>query len=292
MMPRLDGLELRHRAARRPAHRRRAGAAAVRAGGQEAAIEGLDAGADDYLVKPFSAAELLARVRTSVQLSRMRGQHARWRAALIESLHEAFFLCGPDGAVLEINSAFADMLGYGPDGLPYPEPHPWWPDQESDPDAYEMAEEACRITREQRAGNFTVPVAHRDGRRLWMAGSFSEVTDQDNGRLVVGTLRDVTAEHYAIQRERALAALGQVLARASSMAGNPAGSARRAAPALARPPCRRRHLAGRDSAVRDRERLRRQLALAAPGGTGRAHQAARAAAADAESGGRRRRHGP
>ena len=34
----------------------------------------------------------------------------------------------------------------------------------------------------------------------------------------MGTLRDVTAEHYAIQRERALAALGQVLARASSMA--------------------------------------------------------------------------
>ena len=183
-----------------------------------AAIEGLDAGADDYLVKPFSAAELLARVRTSVQLSRMRGQHARWRAALIESLHEAFFLCGPDGAVLEINSAFADMLGYGQEGLPYPEPHPWWPNRESDPDAYEMAEEACRITRERRAGNFTVPVAHRDGRRLWMAGSFSEVTDQDNGRLVVGTPRDVTAEHYAIQRERALAALGQVLARASSMA--------------------------------------------------------------------------
>ena len=92
--------------------------------GEEAAIEGLDAGADDYLVKPFSAAELLARVRASVQLSRMRGQHARWRAALIESLHEAFFLCGPDGAVLEINSAFTDMLGYGPEGLPYRAPHP------------------------------------------------------------------------------------------------------------------------------------------------------------------------
>jgi PAS domain S-box-containing protein len=218
MMPRLDGLGL---VAALRADPRTADVPVLllsARAGQEAAIEGLDAGADDYLVKPFSAAELLARVRTSVQLSRMRGQHARWRAALIESLHEAFFLCGPDGAVLEINAAFADMLGYGADGLPYPVPHPWWPRQESDPGAYRMAEEAHRGTRERPGGSFTVPLTHRDGRRLWVAGSFSEVTDQENGRLVVGTLRDVTAEHYAIQRDSALAALGQALARASSMA--------------------------------------------------------------------------
>ena len=30
--------------------------------GEEAKVEGLDAGADDYLVKPFSAKELLAKV--------------------------------------------------------------------------------------------------------------------------------------------------------------------------------------------------------------------------------------
>lgn len=40
--------------------------------GQEAAIAGLDAGSDDYLVKPFAAPELLARVRTHVQLARKR----------------------------------------------------------------------------------------------------------------------------------------------------------------------------------------------------------------------------
>ena len=217
MMPRLDGLELVSALRGDPRTADVPVLPLSARAGQEAAIEGLDAGADAYLVKPFSAAELLARVRTSVQLSRMRGQHARWRAALIESLHEAFFLCGPDGAVREVNSAFADMLGFGPDGLPYPAPHPWWPDRESDPGAYRMAEKAFRSTREQRAGSFTVPVRHRDGRRLWVAGSFSAVTDEENGRLVVGTLRDVTAEHYAIQRDSALAALGPALARAASM---------------------------------------------------------------------------
>src|SRR6202012_5524861 len=107
---------------------------------------------------------------------------------------------------------------YGPDGLPYPVPRPWWPERDSDPDAYRMAEEAYRGIRERPGGSFTIPLTHRDGRRLWVAGSFSEILDEDNGRLVVGALRDVTAEHYAIQRDSALAGLGQALARAASMA--------------------------------------------------------------------------
>ena len=42
--------------------------------GEEARLEGLDAGADDYLVKPFSARELLARVRSNLELARLRQQ--------------------------------------------------------------------------------------------------------------------------------------------------------------------------------------------------------------------------
>jgi signal transduction histidine kinase len=40
--------------------------------GEEAAVEGLDAGSDDYLAKPFSARELLARVRTHLTLAKTR----------------------------------------------------------------------------------------------------------------------------------------------------------------------------------------------------------------------------
>ncbi|MBE2315963.1 SpoIIE family protein phosphatase [Solirubrobacter sp. CPCC 204708] len=40
--------------------------------GEEGTIEGLEAGADDYLIKPFTARELLARVHANIELDRAR----------------------------------------------------------------------------------------------------------------------------------------------------------------------------------------------------------------------------
>jgi len=80
MMPRLDGFgllaELRRGACDVPVVMLSARA------GEEARVEGLEAGADDYLVKPFSARELLARVRSQIELSRARRQAARQRRDL------------------------------------------------------------------------------------------------------------------------------------------------------------------------------------------------------------------
>lgn len=186
--------------------------------GQEASIEGLQAGADDYLVKPFAAAELLARVRANIELARLRSHHARWRTALVDSLQEAFFVCDEEGAVVEINAAFTDILGYGPEGLPYRPVHPWWPDAATDSAAYQQVSEAFALLLGHTKGSYTIPITHRDGRRLWVTATFNQVDDPDTGRRVtVGTFRDVTAEHYAIQRESALAALGTCLSRATSL---------------------------------------------------------------------------
>jgi signal transduction histidine kinase/DNA-binding response OmpR family regulator len=42
--------------------------------GEDSRVEGLEAGADDYLVKPFAARELLARVGSSLALAQMRNE--------------------------------------------------------------------------------------------------------------------------------------------------------------------------------------------------------------------------
>ena len=72
MMPRLDGFGLL-KALRADVRTRQLPVILVSArAGDEAAIEGLDAGADDYLIKPFSARELQARVRAHLELARQR----------------------------------------------------------------------------------------------------------------------------------------------------------------------------------------------------------------------------
>jgi signal transduction histidine kinase len=72
MMPGLDGFGLlRELRANRSTHTIPVILLSARAG-EESAVEGLEAGADDYLVKPFSARELLARVRTHLEMAKAR----------------------------------------------------------------------------------------------------------------------------------------------------------------------------------------------------------------------------
>jgi PAS domain S-box-containing protein len=89
MMPGLDGFALLRELRADPRTRTIPVILLSARAGEESRVEGLDAGADDYLVKPFSARELLARVSTHLEMGRLRRQAAereqRLRAEVEES---------------------------------------------------------------------------------------------------------------------------------------------------------------------------------------------------------------
>jgi PAS domain S-box-containing protein len=90
MMPELDGFELLTKLRAEDELKSTPVILLSARAGEEAKIEGLRAGADDYLIKPFAARELLARVETNLQLARTRRDAARLlreEAQTLEALH-------------------------------------------------------------------------------------------------------------------------------------------------------------------------------------------------------------
>ena len=88
MMPHLDGFELL-RALRANSQTNTVPVILLSArAGEESRVEGLEAGADDYLVKPFTARELVARVGTHMEMSRTR-REATERERLLRQQAEA-----------------------------------------------------------------------------------------------------------------------------------------------------------------------------------------------------------
>jgi signal transduction histidine kinase/DNA-binding response OmpR family regulator len=88
MMPNVDGFGL-IAALRKQAELREVPVLLLSArAGEEAKVEGLAAGADDYLIKPFSARELVARVRANLDLAALRRESSESLRRLNESLEK------------------------------------------------------------------------------------------------------------------------------------------------------------------------------------------------------------
>src|SRR5258708_1823566 len=117
MMPRLDGFELL-RALR--SHPDTSGIPVIllsARAGEESSVEGLEAGADDYLVKPFTSRELLARVDTHLRLARMRRETAalyeselRFRS-MADCAPVLMWTCGMDQRCDYFNTGWLDFTG-------------------------------------------------------------------------------------------------------------------------------------------------------------------------------------
>ncbi len=115
MMPELDGFGLLT-ALRSSDETRRLPVIMLSArAGEEARVDGLVAGADDYLVKPFSARELLARVATHLQIAQLRESAESERRKLDELIAQApvaiALFTGPELRHAVANAQYLDMVG-------------------------------------------------------------------------------------------------------------------------------------------------------------------------------------
>ncbi|SOY69287.1 response regulator [Cupriavidus taiwanensis] len=132
MMPRLDGFGL-VRALRADAALSDTPVLLLSArAGEEARVSGLGSGADDYLVKPFSARELLARVASNLRLSALRRATERRLQELNASLErrvtqavadhdrlwelseDLLIVARFDGCLQRVSPAWARTLGHAP----------------------------------------------------------------------------------------------------------------------------------------------------------------------------------
>lgn len=87
--------------------------------GEDARIKGLAANADDYLIKPFPARELIARVESVIRLANIRreAEHAmRQLADEIEDLYNhapcGYHTLDPEGKIVRMNQTELTWLGY------------------------------------------------------------------------------------------------------------------------------------------------------------------------------------
>ncbi|RUR84200.1 hypothetical protein PCC6912_17940 [Chlorogloeopsis fritschii PCC 6912] len=125
MMPGLDGFGLLRELRAEPTTRDIPIILLSARAGEEARIEGLETGADDYLTKPFSARELLARVEANLKLAQLRREAMQREQALrieaesakqtvetiLSSINDGFYVLDRNWCYTYVNDRYCEMSG-------------------------------------------------------------------------------------------------------------------------------------------------------------------------------------
>ncbi|MFZ5779032.1 MAG: response regulator [Pseudomonadota bacterium] len=203
MMPRLDGFGLLTELRKDPALRDLPVIVLSARAGEEAQVEGLNLGADDYLTKPFAARELIARVNANLELSRVRREatrelresEARFRN-MADHAPVMMWMTDADGAVSYVNSSWLEFTGLsGPQSLgagAWSAVHP-----DDVPAAQRSYAEATRGEAPFRA---EFRLRHADGTYRWALGAAAPRLDAE-GRFLgfIASIIDITERKEAEQ---------------------------------------------------------------------------------------------
>jgi PAS domain S-box-containing protein len=198
--------------------------------GPEARVEGLAAGADDYMVKPFDARELVARIDGAVNLSHQRRasaareaalqaemqaemRYARDQFALRESQAQVATLfeqttvgvaeADADGVVVRVNQRYAQILGRGVDeivGRPLDA-------YVAAPAATQAADSLRRLRMEGVPFELEAQYARPDGDGCWASTTVTliRVRDEAKADRMLALVLDVNERRLSEERVRELA---------------------------------------------------------------------------------------
>jgi PAS domain S-box-containing protein len=208
MMPRLDGFGLVQALRDDPETNTIPIVLLSARAGEESRVEGLEHGADDYLIKPFSARELLARVDAHLNMARVR-REAEAETVRIKRFLERIAASTPDmlfvfdiieGKNVYINRSLQSVLGYTVEQLQsmpgdltdvvvHPDDVPgvreWYA-------RFHSAMDEVVLEHEYRA-------RHADGSYRWIVGRATVFERSPDGRAkqIIGVASDMTERKQA-----------------------------------------------------------------------------------------------
>jgi len=192
--------------------------------GEDSRVEGWHAGANDYLVKPFTARELLARIGSHLAMARIRKEQimaSQRLAALVESADDAIIGKDLSGIVTSWNPAAEKMFGYRAEeivGRSIAAIIP--PELQADEPRIQET-----IARGGRVDHFETVRVTKDGERIDVSLTVSPLKDE-NGRIVGAAkiVRDVTQQkktERTLRISERLASVGRLAATMAHEINNP-----------------------------------------------------------------------
>ncbi|HTX36873.1 MAG TPA: ATP-binding protein [Bryobacteraceae bacterium] len=188
--------------------------------GEEARIEAMEANADDYLIKPFSARELVALVESHLRMSRLRREaaeavrraerNASLLASIVESSDDAIVSKNLEGIIMSWNQGAERLFGYTAAEVVGKSINILIPPDHIEEEPGILA----RIRRGERVDHFETIRVRKDGSRLHVSLTISPVKDAQ-GRVVGASkiARDITGR---VRQEKALQITNAALRQANS----------------------------------------------------------------------------
>ncbi|MDB5986457.1 MAG: chemotaxis protein CheY [Nevskia sp.] len=208
MMPQLDGIGLLRQLRADPKLRELPVILLSARAGNDAQVDALGVGADDYLTKPFSASELLARVSANLTMARLRRSTAqalrdkeRQLNTIIHQATVGIVQTDPQGRLLLVNTRFCEIVGRTTEELLGREMQ----DYSHPDDRPRKAALLARLLEDDQSFIIEKRYLRPDGSAVWVNNHVS-LTRHDDGRpqYVIIVVQDVSVRKLAEEERQRL----------------------------------------------------------------------------------------